>query len=56
MCFAVTSLLSRKYKMERGEIKVEFIPLIEIVANSMSNGLSSNKFIEHVAAMGLTNT
>jgi hypothetical protein len=38
------------------EIKVEFIPLIEMVTNPMTKGSSLDKFREHVTKMGLRNT
>jgi hypothetical protein len=41
---------------ERGEIKVEFISSLEMVADPMTKGLSLEKFREHVATMGLRNT
>jgi hypothetical protein len=39
--------------VERGEIKVEFIPSTEMVADPMTKGLTLDKFREHVAKMGL---
>ena len=42
--------------VEIGEIKVEFISSLEMVADPMTKGLFSKKFREHVATMGLRNT
>lgn len=42
--------------VERGEVKVDYIPSTEMVADPMTKGLSLDKFREHVAAMGLRNT
>jgi hypothetical protein len=42
--------------VEKSEIKVESIPLIETMADPMIKGLSLDKFREHVVPMGLRNT
>ena len=42
--------------VKKGEIKVDFIPPIEMVADPMTKGLSLEKFKEHIATMGLRNT
>lgn len=42
--------------VERGEIKVNYIPSEEMVADPMTKGLSLEKFREHIANMGLKNT
>ena len=41
--------------VEKGEIKVNYIPSEEMVADPMTKGLSLEKFREHVANMGLKN-
>jgi hypothetical protein len=45
-----------KILLGRGKIKVEFMPLIEMVSNPMSKRLLLDKFKWHVAAMELRNT
>ena len=42
--------------VERGEIKVDYIPSGEMVADPMTKGLTMEKFREHVTAMGLRST
>ena len=39
--------------VERGEIRVHFIPLSEIVADPMTKGLTLDRFRVHVGNMGL---
>ena len=41
--------------VERGEIRVWFIPSSEMVADSMTKGLTLDKFKVHVGNMGLVN-
>ena len=41
--------------VERGEIRVWFIPSSEMVADSMTKGLTLDKFKAHVGNMGLVN-
>ncbi|MBT0984615.1 Ty1/Copia family ribonuclease HI, partial [Salmonella enterica subsp. enterica serovar Typhimurium] len=41
--------------VERGEVKVDYIPSEEMVADPMTKGLSLEKFREHVSTMGLQN-
>ena len=42
--------------VERSEIKVNYLPSEEMVADPMTNGLSLEKFREHIANMGLKKT
>ena len=42
--------------VKKCEIKVEFIPSIEMIVDPMTKGLSLDKFREHVTKMGLRNT
>jgi hypothetical protein len=39
--------------IEKGEIEIEFIPSIEMVADPMMKGLTLDKFREHVAKIEL---
>jgi hypothetical protein len=39
--------------VERGEIKVHFVPSVEMMTDPMTKGLTLNQFRVHITSMGL---